>query len=72
MTDILIRGLDDASVQRIDAEAKRRGLSRNEYLRREWHVFAAPRRQATREDWERFAELAQDLADEEVMRQAWS
>ncbi|MFT4122335.1 MAG: hypothetical protein QM635_00725 [Microbacteriaceae bacterium] len=35
MTDILIRGLSPRAVARIDAAARERGLSRNEYLRLE-------------------------------------
>lgn len=33
MPDVLIRGLSDATVARIDAEAASIGLSRNEHLR---------------------------------------
>jgi hypothetical protein len=35
MTDLLIRDVDEESVRRIDSDAERQGLSRNEYLRRE-------------------------------------
>lgn len=34
MTDILIRGLSDAAIERIDAAAAAMGLSRNEFLPR--------------------------------------
>ena len=34
MTNVLIRGLSESAVERIDAEAAALGLSRNEYLRR--------------------------------------
>ena len=34
MPNVLIRGLSQEAVDRIDAEAARHGLSRNEYLRR--------------------------------------
>ena len=33
MGDVLIRGLSDAAIARIDADAAARGLSRQEYLR---------------------------------------
>lgn len=72
MSNVLIRGIDDDELRNIDEQAKLRGLSRNEYLRRLVTQPGAPRPKATRADWERFAELAQDLADEEVMKQAWS
>jgi hypothetical protein len=34
MPDVLVRGLSEAAVARIDLDAAARGLSRNEYLRR--------------------------------------
>lgn len=34
MTNVLIRGLSEAAVERIDSEAAALGLSRNEFLRR--------------------------------------
>lgn len=40
MADILIRGLSDAAVSRIDAAAAARGLSRQEYLRRRFETGA--------------------------------
>lgn len=71
--DILIRGVSDAAVKRLDAEAAELGLSRNEYLRRkiEDTVEPEPRRKITAEDWARTARVHADLADEEVMREAW-
>jgi hypothetical protein len=63
----------DEDLARIDEHAARLGLSRGEYLRRQIMQDAARSRGAvTLEDFERFAELAADLLDEDVMRDAWS
>lgn len=76
MTDVLIRNVPEDDLQRIDERASRMGLSRNEFLRRrisqEAALAAAPTRPLTRDDFVRFSELAADLLDEDVMRQAWS
>ncbi|MET9329409.1 hypothetical protein [Tsukamurella sp. NPDC003166] len=72
MTDILIRGLDDDALRNIDAQAKQRGLSRNEYLKRLVTQPGPPRARGTVDDLRRFAEMARDLKDDDVMRQAWS
>lgn len=71
--DILIRGISDTAVKRLDSEAAEHGLSRNEYLRRkiEDTVEQEPRRKITAEDWARTARVHADLSDEEVMRGAW-
>lgn len=73
MTDVLIRNVDDETLRRIDAEAERHGLSRNEYLRREV-VRLAQRgpRPATRDDLTRSVAALADLGDDDVMRDAWS
>lgn len=72
MPDVLIRGLSDAAVARIDAEAASLGLSRNEYLRRR---FESERSSATGkltvDDLRRAAAAAQDLDDPQVMASAW-
>ncbi|TSD94100.1 antitoxin [Skermania sp. ID1734] len=73
MTDILIRDVPDDVLRRIDADAARAGLSRNEYLRREVERLA--RRSAnpvTVADFRRFTDLTGDLTDDAVMRRAWS
>lgn len=73
MSDVLIRGVAEDDLQRIDAEAERQGLSRNEYLRREVSRLAQHGvRPATRADLAKAAELVADLDDERVVRQAWS
>lgn len=71
MADILIRNVDADVVARIDNDAERLGLSRSEYLRQGLEGIAYPRGRATRADWDRFADLASDLLDDEVMRKAW-
>jgi hypothetical protein len=70
---VLIRGIAEDDLRRIDAAAKRQGLSRSEYLRREWSRLAPQgNRPATRADLARAAELVADLDDEDLMHQAWS
>ncbi|TXH19089.1 MAG: hypothetical protein E6R06_25240 [Mycobacterium sp.] len=72
MADILIRGLSDTTVARIDAEAAAHGLSRNEYLRRRFEVERSgdgPR--LTVADLRRAAQAARDLDDPDVMEAAW-
>ncbi|KMO67030.1 hypothetical protein [Mycolicibacterium chlorophenolicum] len=76
MGDVLIRGLSDEAVARIDADAAARGLSRQEYLRRRFEaegksVVAASRRGLTIEDLRRAAVAAADLDDPDVMDAAW-
>ena len=69
MTDVLIRNVPDDVLERIDARAARLGLSRNEYLRRQITQDASRASETVRvEDFAKFA----DLADDEVMRSAWS
>ncbi|MDT5351223.1 MAG: hypothetical protein QOH91_4510 [Mycobacterium sp.] len=76
MADVLIRGLSVAAVERIDADAAARGLSRQEYLRRRFEaegaVAARDRRgRLTVEDLHRAAAAAADVADAAIMRTAW-
>ena len=74
MGDVLIRGLSDGAIARIDADAAARGLSRQEYLRtrfeREGAVSDAPRTM-TLDDLRRAATAAADLDDPAVMDSAW-
>ena len=72
MPDILIRDVPDEVINAIDANARRVGLSRTEYLRRR----LADERQlsgqtVTIDDLRWFSETFRDLADEDVMRRAW-
>lgn len=73
MGDILIRDLPDDVVAAIDANARRVGLSRTEYIRR---ALSRERgdagREVSMEDLIAFANTFADLADPDVMRQAWS
>jgi hypothetical protein len=73
MVNILIRDLTQDAVDRIDAAAADRGLSRNEFLRRKFEdtVITAETLTVTVEDWQHSAEVFVDLDDPEVMRGAW-
>jgi hypothetical protein len=74
VTDVLIRGLSDAAVARIDADAAAAGLSRNEYLRRRFEAERSPSTidvEFTVDDLRRAAEAASDLDDPQVMENAW-
>lgn len=73
MPDVLIRGLSDAVVLRIDAEAAALGLSRNEFLRRRLEGAAVPSPEValTAADWGRSAATFSDLEDSDVMDAAW-
>ncbi len=74
MPDVLIRGLSEVAIARIDADAAARGLSRNEYLRRKLEAERSPSAgegRLTLEDLRRAAEAARDLDDPQVMENAW-
>jgi hypothetical protein len=76
VADVVIRGLSVAAVDRIDADAAARGLSRQEYLRRRFEaegaVAAHERRgRLTVEDLRRAAGAAADVEDGAIMRTAW-
>lgn len=72
MADILIRGLSDDAVKRIDARAASLGLSRNELLRRDLEgpeprtdiAFGAA-------DIRRAGDAVRDLLDDDLMERAW-
>lgn len=73
MTDVLIRGVAEDDLARIDTRAARMGLSRGEYLRRRIAQEAHRGEQSlTVADLHRVTELNRDLLDEDVMRDAWS
>lgn len=72
MADVLIRDLPDDVVAAIDAQAARLGISRNEYVRRE--LSQLKQRQGpplVADDLRRFGATFEDLADPEVIDQAW-
>lgn len=72
MADLLIRDVPDEVVAAFDANAKRLGLSRSEYLRRRLAGEGAELGEAvTVEDLAAFADTFADLGDPEVMAQAW-
>lgn len=72
MTDLLIRDVPDDVVSAIEAKAKRLGLSRTEYLRRQMaRVAATTEGTVTVESLQQFGDTFADLADPEVMRKAW-
>lgn len=72
MADILIRGVPDDVVVAIDTGARSAGLSRSEYLRRilarERHGDASD---VTVDHLVAFADTFAELADAEVMDDAW-
>lgn len=72
MTNVLVRGLSDEAVARIDRSAEELGLSRNEYLRRHLEgVGPRPAAKVTEESWKRSAEVLADLADPDIVADAW-
>jgi hypothetical protein len=72
MTDVLIRDVPEDVVSAIEAKAKRLGLSRTEYLRRQMvRVASTSDEPVTVESLRQFAQTFADLADPEVMRGTW-
>jgi hypothetical protein len=72
MTDILIRDVPEDVVAAVDAHAGRLGLSRSEYVRRRLAQDASRHDSPVSvEDLARFADVFGDLADPDVMSQAW-
>jgi plasmid stability protein len=72
MTDMLIRDVPDDVIAALEAHARRLGLSRTEYVRRRLaQDAAASGSPVSKEDLARFAETFSDLADPDVMSQAW-
>lgn len=73
MTDVLVRGVPEDDIARVDAEAVRLGLSRNAYLRREIHRIARHRtvREATPEDFAEVKAALKNLTDDDAMAKAW-
>lgn len=74
MTDVLIRDVPDDVIVAVDAKARRLGLSRTEYLRRQLLRAATTSDEpgtVTSDDLRRFADAFADLDDPETMRRAW-
>src|ERR1700722_9725127 len=73
MTALLIRAVPEEVVAALDAHAARLGLSRSEYVRRRLAQDAAtPGSPVSVADLARFAGTFADLADPDVMSQAWT
>ncbi len=72
MTDVLIRGVPDDVAGALDAKARRLGISRTEYLRRELTRLAtSDGGPVTADALREFATTFADLGDSELMRRAW-
>lgn len=74
MADVLIRGLSDQALELIDQRAARLGISRNEFLRRRFEQDVQADddlRPTTADDLRRSAAAFADLADPDVMADAW-
>lgn len=73
MPDVLIRDVPADDLARIDGQARRVGLSRTEYLRRQLSREARrPERDVTVADLQSLSAALTDLADAAVMRDAGS
>jgi len=70
MADILIRDVPEHVLVSLDAHAKRLGLSRSEYIRRQLAADAS-RHAVTANDLRVFADMFADLDDPDVMARAW-
>jgi hypothetical protein len=72
MSDMLIRDVPEDVLTAIDANAARLGLSRSEYVRRELaRVAQRSASSVTTDDLQRFVITFSDLANANVMDQAW-
>lgn len=73
MPDLLIRDVPDRVLAAIDASARRLGLSRSEYLRRQLAREAGVNSgdAVTVDELSRFAATFADLGDPDVMSRAW-
>jgi hypothetical protein len=74
VSDVLIRGLSEDAVARIDADAAARGMSRQEYLRQRFEregTVSPAQRSLTLADLRRAKAAAADLDDPAVMDSAW-
>lgn len=69
-----VRGLPSDVVDKLDAAAVERGLSRNAYIVEvlTQHAWGLQRPTVTADRFAAAVELAADLGDDEVMRAAWS
>jgi Ribbon-helix-helix protein, copG family len=72
VADVLIRDVPPEVLAAIDARAQRVGLSRSEYLRRSLAREHVDPTEVTVADLEQFSSAFADLADDEVMGDAWT
>jgi hypothetical protein len=72
VSDILIRDVPKATVAEIDRRAAKQGISRSEFLRRWLRAALQPADSVSPADFHRLSQLAGDLADPDIMRDAWS
>jgi plasmid stability protein len=72
VADVSIRGVPDDVVAAIDERARRLGISRNENLRRALESESRPAVTVSSADLGPLAEQFTDLADPDVMGDAWS
>lgn len=72
MSNVLIRDVPDDVLAAVESHAAKLGLSRNEYLRRQLAQDAMrSTTPVTMGDLRWFTDTFSDLADPEVMQQAW-
>lgn len=73
MPDVLIRDFPSEDLKLLDQQARRLGLSRSAFLRRQLHREARRLDRPVRaEDLSSFTDLLPDLSDPDVMRDAWA
>lgn len=73
MPDVLIRNIPSADLARLDEQARRSGLSRTDFLRRQLHQQAQRSAEpVTVANLSAMGELLSDLANPTVMGEAWS
>lgn len=73
MPDVLIRNIPAADLKRLDEQARRHGLSRTDFLRRQLHQQALRSLDSVAvSDLSTMSDLLADLADPTVMDEAWS
>jgi len=71
MADLVIPDVPDHVVAAIDRHARRLGLSRSDYLRRQVATAAVGGGPVIAEDLARFSAAFADLCDPEVLGRAW-
>ena len=72
MTDLLVRDVPDDVLAAIDSRAKRLGISRAEYVRRQLTQAARTTDEPVKaSDLRQFTDTFADLGDPAIMDQAW-